>query len=326
LTTTSIRQLTPEEAVDINHRLDSYAFAASPPVPDVAVYRENMAQRIGAFYFGLFEDDHAAAVVGCNTLVQNIRGRLYDMGGVFGVITDVAARRKGYSRRLLAYTLAQFRGKGMAFSCLYPFRESFYERLGYATFPQYRSVKFSTAVLTPLLERDFGGHVERRIIGEGYDEYRAFLRKIQPSHHGLAFFRDEQKESAGRNRLWIALALVDGEVAGVLLYALQGSELMNFTLKAYRLYYASSAGKYLLLQWIARHVDQASQVEVWMPPGETPETWFSDMAVKTETAWIPPMGRVVDMAGIGGMSAGAGSFTAAVSDPVSAWNNGTWRF
>jgi len=36
--------------------------------------------------------------------------------------------------------------------CLYPFRESFYERLGYVTFPQPRTARFSPQALLPLLK------------------------------------------------------------------------------------------------------------------------------------------------------------------------------
>jgi hypothetical protein len=38
------------------------------------------------------------------------------------------------------------------------------------------------------------------------------------------------------------------------------------------------------------------------------------------------MGRVVDVARIGGMETGPGGFTARVSDPLCPWNEGVWRF
>ena len=38
------------------------------------------------------------------------------------------------------------------------------------------------------------------------------------------------------------------------------------------------------------------------------------------------MGRVLDVAGLGGMETGPGSFTAKISDPDCPWNNGIWKF
>jgi hypothetical protein len=38
------------------------------------------------------------------------------------------------------------------------------------------------------------------------------------------------------------------------------------------------------------------------------------------------MGRVVDVAGIGGMETGPGCFAARVSDPLCPWNTGVWQF
>jgi hypothetical protein len=49
------------------------------------------------------------------------------------------------------------------------------------------------------------------------------------------------------------------------------------------------------------------------------------MNVTPETAGFTPMGRVVDLAQIGGMYTGPGSVTVQVSDPLCPWNEGAWR-
>ena len=67
------------------------------------------------------------------------------------------------------------------------------------------------------------------------------------------------------------------------------------------IFMSASQGKYLLLAWIARHIDQANQVEITLPPFELPETWLADLAITTQSAWRSPMGRVVDVAQIGGI-------------------------
>jgi predicted acetyltransferase len=72
--------------------------------------------------------------------------------GVWGVATAPAARRNGYCRRAMAALLAAARADGQAFSTLYPFRESFYERLGYVTYPLTRIARSAPLVLLPAKE------------------------------------------------------------------------------------------------------------------------------------------------------------------------------
>ena len=74
------------------------------------------------------------------------------------------------------------------------------------------------------------------------------------------------------------------------------------------------------------HTDQASQAEIGLAPFEQPETWLSDMQVKTESQIRAPMGRVLDVSKLGGMQVGPGRFSVRVTDPLCLWNEGLWRF
>jgi predicted acetyltransferase len=326
MTNTTIREIHGDEMLEIVYWLDSYAFYPSPPMPDKAERQEMLKQRVGLTHFALFEDDTPVACVGATPLIQQVRGTMYRIGGILDVATHPAARRKGYSRHVLARTLAAIRNDGRPLSCLYPFRESFYERLGYVTFPLPRRAKLTPLALLPLLKKDLGGEVELVLIGDGYDTYRAYLRKLQRHIHGMAIFEKEQRASAQRNRHWLAMAKADGELVGMMEYALKGERLMEFNLRARRFYYDTSQAKYLLLAWIARHADQASQVEIWLPPFEQPETWLEDMKITMEAVFISPMGRVLDVAKIGGMQTGPGRFAARITDPLCPWNEGAWQF
>ena len=69
---------------------------------------------------------------------------------------------------------------------------------------------------------------------------------------------------------------------------------------------------------------QAGKVELWLPSYERPNTWLPDIRPKLEPVFVAPMGRVLDVAGIGGMSVGPGSFTARISDPHCPWNDRIW--
>jgi predicted acetyltransferase len=192
--------------------------------------------------------------------------------------------------------------------------------------PQTCKARFAPLVLAPLIKMQFRGEVDLSLIGDGVETYRAYLRQVQQHTHGMALIEIPDKVGAQRNRFWLATARVDGEVVGVMLYDLKGEREGEFNLHAVRFYYHTSAGRYLLLQWIARHIDQANRVELNLAPTELPETWLTDMNVAVETADLAPMGRVVDVAAIGGMRTGPGRFAAHISDSLCPWNEGNWRF
>jgi len=310
----------------VMYALTAYAFHPSPPLTNKAEWQEVVRQRQQVTYMALFEDGRPVATAASSTLTQQVRGALFGAGGIWGVATAPGARRKGYSRRTLTELLSTLREAGQAVTCLYPFRESFYERLGYVTFALPLIARLTPSALRPLVEKDLGGQVDVVLIGDGFETYRDYLHRLRNRTHGMALFDHGDTHRAQRNNLWQACARVDGELVGVMLYELRGEEISRFDLRASRFYYDTSQGKYLLLQWLARHVDQAYRIEMWLPPFERPETWLADIEVKLESQVRAPMGRVLDVARIGGMQTGPGHFTASLSDPLCPWNEGNWLF
>lgn len=322
----TVRQLQGEEMLDALYNLSQYAFHPSPPFTDKEEWLGYVRGRKGYICHAALEDDQPMAVACSTAMTQNVRGALFPSAAVWGVATHPAARRKGYCRQAIASLLAAEREAGRVFSALYPFRESFYQRLGYVTYPQTRIARFAPPALAPLLKLDLGGEIEFKLIGEAYETYRAYMAEIQPQWHGMGLFDFGDPAAAARNRSWVALARFDGAVEGVMLYSLKGEEITKFNFVATRFYYQTSRACALLLGWIARHIDQAERAELHLPAGETPETWLEDLQVKVESAFPTPMGRVLDVARMGGMRVGAGSFAARVSDPLCPWNEGAWRF
>lgn len=320
------RQIEGQEMLDLLYLLDNYAFRPTPPFPNRKEWEERIKTRIGTQYYALFEKAEGVAIAACPILTQNVRGKIFRMAGFADVSTHPKARRKGYVRKLFRYAYEELKNQGHVFSALYPFRESFYERLGYVTFPQSRQALFDAADLCPLFKMDLDGEVELSLSGEAYDVYLNFVRKMQRQVHGMGVFENPQKEAAQTNRSWLLQAKVDGEVVGILSYTIKGDEMMNYTLQAPRFYYSNARGKYLLLEWIARHVDQAGNARIWLPAYEQPNTWLSDICPKLEPVFVAAMGRVLDIAGMEGMEVGLGSFTAEISDPDCPWNNGIWKF
>jgi len=283
-------------------------------------------ERKGMNCHAVFEDETPKSVAVSTPMMQNLRRKLYPVSGVWGVSTHPSARRKGYCRRTMAAVLSADREAGKAFSNLYPFRESFYERLGYVSFPLTKIAKITPASLAPLLKMETGGKIELKLIGDAYDTYREYLAEMRQEQHGMAFFDIGDRAAANRNTFWLALAKFDGNLEGMMLYRVLGEEVTKYNFVAYRFYYRTSRARYLMLNWIARHIDQADRAEIWLQADEYPESWLADIQVKVESAIRPAMSRVLDVEKIGGMNVGKGSFSAQIIDPICPWNEGAWKF
>jgi predicted acetyltransferase len=283
-------------------------------------------ERKGMNCHAVFENNMPVSVAVSTPMTQNMRGKLFPVSGVWGVSTLPSARRKGYCRRTMAAVLRADRERGMVFSNLYPFRESFYERLGYVAFPLTKIAKLTSASLSPLLKMETGGEIELKLIGDAYDTYREYLAEMRPQTHGMAFFDYVDRGRANRNLLWASLAKFDGKLEGLMLYNVQGTEVTKYNFVAYRFYYRTSRARYLMLNWMARHVDQAEHIEIWLAADEYPELWLSDLQIKIEPAIRPAMNRVLDVEKLSGMDVGEGSFVVQVIDPLCPWNEGAWQF
>ena len=190
-----IRQVEGQEMLDIMYQLDNYAFRPTPPFPNREEWEGRIKAHVGTKYFAVFENGEGVAITACPIMTQNARGKIYPMVGFAEVSTHPKARRKGYIRELFRYVYNEFKNEGYVLSALYPFRESFYERLGYVTFPQSRQALFNARDLHPLFKMDLDGEGELSLIGEAYDVYLDFVRKMQSKVHGMGLFADAQKEA-----------------------------------------------------------------------------------------------------------------------------------
>jgi len=323
---TITRQLQGEEMLETLYTLNSYSLHPSPPYQNKDEWIMIVRERKGMNCHAVFEDETPKSVAVSTPMMQNLRRKLYPVSGVWGVSTHPSARRKGYCRRTMAAVLSADREAGKAFSNLYPFRESFYERLGYVSFPLTKIAKITPASLAPLLKMETGGKIELKLIGDAYDTYREYLAEMRQEQHGMAFFDIGDRAAANRNTFWLALAKFDGNLEGMMLYRVLGEEVTKYNFVAYRFYYRTSRARYLMLNWIARHIDQADRAEIWLQADEYPESWLADIQVKVESAIRPAMSRVLDVEKIGGMNVGKGSFSAQIIDPICPWNEGAWKF
>ena len=320
------RQITAAERTATMFPLQAYAFMPSPwPAEDEATYRGRMRFYETAVNLIAEEEGRALAGVGAFRMQQNVRGLVHDMAGVASVSSHPSARRQGLVRTLLNRLLRQMLDEGCAVSALYPFRPSFYARFGYVGTPRYRTAAFAPEGLSHLTRAELPGEVERLSMDEGFAAWDGLTRRLLLERHGFAVFDEVRTAEFREDQYWVAIARSGGEVVGALRYRIDqhGGDLLATDLLT-----TGALGRALLLQFLARHVDQVARIVVTVSTDEVPELWGTDMTVTTEgKVGYPrqggPMVRVLDMAALSGTAVGAGDVTIEIPDDELI--GGVWR-
>jgi predicted acetyltransferase len=293
-------------------------------MPDFEAYAEKLRKRPGITFLAVYEDGIPRTVGSARTFKQNLRGKIVTMKGIAQVASHPQARRKGYVRLMMNHFFKTFHEENVPVSCLYPFKESFYQKMGYVTFSQARKITFKPEKLPPVMKMDLPGEVELVRFGEGFAEFQSFLKQLQQSVHGMSLFAQTSTPEPDDHSSWLAFARRDGETIGAMQYELTGG-MMEQTLRAHDFLYTDPLGKFLLLDWIARHQDQAAKVELVIRPDMQGELLFTDIRPEQGTLFFAPMGRVITLPALAGLPVGEGEITVRISDPQAPWNEGAWR-
>ncbi len=304
-----IREVTAGERLTTSVPLGLYAFGASPggaaPDPVAAAYQRETVTLVAE------EGGTTLAAVGAVPMRQNVRGMVLPMAGVAGVAAHPLARRRGLVRALLWRLLRRMRDAGHPVSTLYPFRPSFYERFGFVGFPRPRTAVFAPAGLAHLVRAELPGTVTWGHVRDGYDEQRALTLTLLERRHGFGVFPDSRAaQLRDRSERWLVTARdADGATVGAATYRIDrhGGELVADTFLS-----TGALGRTLLLQFLARHVDQVARVSLPVAPGEVPELWGTDLPIEVTTRVAhpdsaAPMGRVLELPALAGMRVGDGA-------------------
>ena len=319
-----VRIVDPEEfsTFTVNH----YAFGATPSEPNADERRAWIRYAAKTTPVAAFVDGKPVATATFPAMTQNVRGAVLPMTGVGGVASLPEGRRQGYVRQVMAFGFGLMREGGVPVSTLYPFRESFYERLGYAGFPTPRYATLKPGDLAPLVRMPAGAGIEQLPMAEGFETWRSFLERLQGTVHGFSL-KDVSNSVRLRddNASWVALAREGTTVTGAMTFRITG---YTGELRADTFYTTTSAARYGLLGWIGRHVDQVKTAHIKLGPQEFPELWYRDLAAQSSTvdadAWPAPMARIISVAGLNGIAAGAANIALDVSDELCPWNDGLW--
>ena len=321
----TIRRVDAKEALTTAGPLQAYAFGATPapppppPTPATGEVRPTAKRRSNdePLRMVAFEGDQAAAVVVGIQMRQCVRGRTLPMVGISGVAAHPTARRRGYVRTLMDRVHGDLRDAGHVVSTLYPFKMSFYEQFGYVGFPKARRIRLFPDGLPRVLKADVPGEVTFHQIGEVFDTYYDFTERMLSEHHGVSVFsRDGTRGLGDENKHWVAFARHEGEIVGTLLYQTQG---FGQELRGAQFLARTPIGRMLLLRWLAVHAEQFESFVFELPPDERPDLWYVDVQYTDETKisrplFAAPMGRVLSVEGLAGISVGNSLATVEVVD------------
>jgi predicted acetyltransferase len=306
----SIRRLAPEERLTTSFPLQVYSFDETPrPAEDAQSMRDWLPFQEGNRTLVAEADGTTLACVSGIPMRQNLRGAVLPMAGVAGIASHPLARRQGHVRELMHRLLDEMRDEGHMLSALYPFRPSFYERFGYVGLPAPRTATFPPGDLDALLRADLPGELVWQRTGTGYDDYSAYLERRLRERHGFAVLPEYRRLRVREDdNRWLVTARVDGVTEGLLTYRIDG---YGGTLHGDDLLATSPLARALLLQFLARHVDQVDRVSVVVAPDDLPELWATDLGVVCETRVTrpdecTPMARVLSMDALAGLPADAG--------------------
>ncbi|WP_033339977.1 GNAT family N-acetyltransferase [Catenuloplanes japonicus] len=312
-----IRQISADEVGRILP-IRAYAFEATPLTPE----RTEEALRFMSFRMQNItltaeEDGEVLASVAGIPMRQNVRGAVHPMLGVAGVVSNPIARRRGHVRTLMHELLRRGRDEGSPVSTLYPFRGTFYGRLGYVGLPADRIVTLRPTDLASLLPLDLPGEVRVRRVADAWDDLETLLDRGIVTRHGFAEFPPYRRaQIRDENLYWLVTAHIDGQVVGALPYRITdyGGELIGDTLLC-----DGPIARALLLRFLATHADQVETVTLRVDPAERPELWSNDFAgTITSTVKVPhpapPMARVLDLPALAGLPTGEARVALTVVD------------
>lgn len=305
----------------------AYAFDDTPrkPPEQGEIERWQRIRRDDRIFLS-YRDGDPIAKTHTLPMTMNVRGTVLPMGGVSGVACMPAGRRSGHIRALLEHSLTVMREDGQPVSALYPFRESFYERFGFAGWTAPRWITVDPAKLGPILRIPKQGTVRQRAMKDGFADWIAFMRERQAVIPGFSLQGAARGESwVEDNDFWVTTVHEGEAVTGAMIYKITDNV---STMSVASMLWSTVDAQYGLLDFIARHVDQVERARAPIVPGVDPAFWLTDAGIAVSTdapeSWGAPMGRIVSLEDLRGIGAGDGEVSVRVTDPQCPWNDGIW--
>lgn len=292
--------------------VEGVAHLASHSFPALGFTHAEWVERIGDSPFGdtdnLWLAEEAGRLVAGSRMYrfeQWIGGARFPMMGL-GLVTNSAAhRRRGIASDLVASGLRHSRERGDVVSVLYPFRTSFYQRLGYGMAGRVNQYRFA-----PKMLKDFEERSRVAIVDSDKDraDVRAVYDRWAPTQNGMMVRRDRQWEPVWRGRHGVIVRDQKGEATGYAVFAYsaeaaRGGRFIEIVERAWLDHDARRA----LYGWFSSLSDQWDFLLYRAHPDEPFEEHLAEIRLPAEGIarwgfWFPsavvqqgPMFRILDL-------------------------------
>ena len=291
-------------------------------------------------------DGKIVAALQCFSFQQSVRGVLKPMGGIGGVWTYPEYRNQGCVKALMKSAFLEMRMRGICVSMLTPFKESFYEALGYAIANATNEINIPIASLSPYLSHTLKAPTQSNLscdrlpATEVRDILSNFLcenlrsqtlqpRTLQPHSHGITItnFNYEQWWHLHRQKLCVVVKR-DRQPVALAIYAIDSSgnlPMSDRQIEISSIFWTDIESRDRLLHFFASHRDQVHSLKMPIPLGMNVHTWLSNAGKLQSSITEPWMVRVIDIVeALNGLPMQCEPFTFAISDPHCIWNEGVF--
>lgn len=278
----------------------------------------------------LFDGDELLVVCLHHPLSMRVRGEFRDVGGVSAVASPPEHRRRGLVRDLLAESLREYRDRGWRYSALWPFKRSFYRRLGWGTASRHAKVELPPDALSFAADARDGTFRRAdgddwaaldRVNRETYRDYDLALDRSEDwwRHHVLESWRDDP---------YAYLLERDGDPAGYVVYYVRDGD-DGPRLGVADLGYVDRDAYRECLRFCYDHDSQVETVVLHGPVDPSLLDRVDDPSAVDYEVTTGAMFRLVDVAvafeDLRYADASDGDCTLAVADPLADWNDATFR-
>jgi len=276
------------------HELTSYCYGFDP-----VSSRERMERRWLLTFQENFVVELGSQILANARLInyeQNIRGVWKKMAGIGMVVSEPTMRRKGYVRELMHYLLQKMQEEGVAVSCLYPFKDTFYSAFNYVNISANQFLLFNPRFLSRWKKLPEGYSIKRLPHIEGFPILKSLHEKAMAKIHG-GVKRDEHLWTTLNvpNRLsYIVCYNSEGIAEGILRTIPRGfSEGFDWVetgrLEILDFYVLSVKAKHALFTFLYHHSDQIKEIILPLNPQESElYPWLNEyymVQVKTRNLW-----------------------------------------
>jgi predicted acetyltransferase len=210
--------------------------------------------------------DDPVAVAGYHDFRARVRGEFHRLGGVTLVATPPEHRRQGHVRELMRRMLEELRAEGINFTALWPFKRSFYRRLGWETGSRYLRVEAPPAQLRSA-GADRGGEFRRTAA----DEWERLV-PVRATHDAGRALHVDRTEAWWRERVfegWRGDPYVyrwddDGETRAYLTYVVDDGD-EGRELRVFEASWADPVARRQLWRFLGDHDSQVETVKLPAP-------------------------------------------------------------